>query len=71
MSLYIRINKSTKQKLTIMTTILAYAISFLLNLGLVSKDDVNSRTNDLKVYDRDGKTVVVDSITGTEIIIAA
>ncbi|MCG9909824.1 MAG: hypothetical protein MH137_00860 [Flavobacteriales bacterium] len=54
-----------------MTTILAYAISFLLNLGLVSKDDVNSRTNDLRVIDRDGKTVVVDSITGTEIIIAA
>jgi hypothetical protein len=53
-----------------MTLILAYAVAFLMNLGIVSKEDASGYDRNLRVYDRDGKTIVYDSVTGHEIIIA-
>jgi hypothetical protein len=53
-----------------MTLIIAYAVAFLMNLGVVSKEQATQYGSNLRVFDRDGKTVVYDSITGHEIIIA-
>jgi hypothetical protein len=53
-----------------MTLILAYAVSLLMNLGLVSKEQASGYDKNLRVFDRDGKTIVMDPATGHEIIIA-
>lgn len=53
-----------------MSAILAYAIALLLNLGAISPDSVNSASSNYQVVQKDGKTVLVDTIGGTEIIIA-
>lgn len=51
-----------------MSTIIAYAVAFLLNIGAITPDEVNRTTDSLRVVERDGRTVVV-SHTGTDIII--
>ena len=51
-----------------MSTVIAYAVSIMLNLGMITASEVNQTMNDIKVIQRDGKTIIVDSI-GTEIII--
>ncbi len=53
-----------------MSVIIAYAISFLLSLGVISRDEAEGYDKNLRVYEQDGKTVVFDSISGHEIIIA-
>jgi len=52
-----------------MSTIIAYAVAVLLNLGVVTANDVNHTTDNLRVTVRDGKTVVLDPISGTEVIV--
>ena len=51
-----------------MSTVLIYAISLFLNLGIISPAQVNESTN-IKIIQRDGKTIAVDPISDTEIII--
>gem|GEM_PF-1692312 len=51
-----------------MSAAIAYAVSILLNLGVISSNQVNQTMDDIKVIQRDGKTIIVDSI-GTELII--
>jgi hypothetical protein len=41
-----------------MTLIIAYAVAFLMNLGIISKDQASQYGGNLRVFDRDGKTVV-------------
>ena len=53
-----------------MSIILAYAISVFLNLGVISASDVNQNINNLSVIQRDGKTIVVDSASGHEIVVS-
>ncbi len=53
-----------------MTLIIAYAVAFLMNLGVVSKDQASRYGGNLRVFERDGKTIVFDSVSGHEIIIA-
>ena len=53
-----------------MTLIIAYAIAFLMNLGIVSKDQASGYEQHIRVFERDGKTIVYDSVHGHEIIIA-
>lgn len=52
-----------------MSTILAYAVSVLLSMGVISSDDVNRTSSTLRVVEKDGKTVVIDPISSTEVII--
>lgn len=54
-----------------MTAVIAYAVSILLNLGVITATDVNKASDTLKVVEKDGKTVVVDTARGVEIIISA
>jgi hypothetical protein len=58
----------TKQSIS-MSTIIAYAVSIFLNLGVISAADVNSSSSNLRVIEREGKTVVQDAVTGAEVII--
>jgi hypothetical protein len=53
-----------------MSVIIAYAISFLLSIGVISREKAEGYDQNLRVYEREGKTVVFDSISGHEIIIA-
>jgi len=52
-----------------MTIVLAYALSLLVNLGVISSADVNQSNTNIKLVERDGKTVVVDAANGTELIV--
>lgn len=51
-----------------MSTVLIYAISLFLNLGIITPTQVNESTN-IKIIQRDGKTIAIDPISDTEIII--
>ncbi len=53
-----------------MSIIIAYAVSVLLSIGVITPNSVNSGSTSLCVEQRQGKTIVVDSISGHEIIIA-
>lgn len=51
-----------------MSTILAYAVSVFISLGIMTTDQARSTTN-LTIVERDGKTVVIDSFSHTEVIV--
>lgn len=52
-----------------MSSIIAYAVSILLNMGVISASDVNRTSDNLRVVEKDGKTIIIDAVNGHEIII--
>lgn len=51
-----------------MSTIIAYAVALFVNMGVMTTETARNTTN-IQIIERDGKTVAIDSNTGSEVII--